>query len=378
MAIVTNVKSRLQLYMIYQKILKPIFFLFEPEFIHDRFVALGELLGRFSITRRIVRSFCLFEDPSLAVEVNGLKFQNPVGLAAGFDKDTRLTRIIPEVGFGFMEVGAVTELPFGGNAGRRLLRLPKDKALVVYYGLKNIGSEAIYEKASKLTFTIPTGLNIAKTNHADIKGEKAVEDYVNTYRLLSPYFAYSAINISCPNALDGSMFQDNPILLDKLLSDLSNEKKSSPVFLKISNHISDSAVDQVIAVVERYTFVDGFIIANLSKDRSNLNLQSPKELLDLLPNGGISGKPIQEKSDHLIRHVYSKIKGKYTIIGVGGIFTAEDAYRKIKAGASLVQLMTGLIYEGPLVIKKINKELARIVKRDGYKNISEAVGAGVN
>jgi dihydroorotate dehydrogenase len=357
----------------YENILKPIFFRFDPEHVHDFFVWFGEKLGNNSFGRWLVGIFCEYDNQALHTRVAGLNFKNPVGLAAGFDKDVRLTQIMPSVGFGFMEVGAITHHPFGGNKGRRLARLPEDKSLIVYYGLKNIGSEAIEKKLKQLQFKIPVGINIAKTNRMDIKGEKSAEDYAATYRMLAHYFAYVTLNISCPNAQDGCTFQD-PALLDELLAAIAKEKKVGPVFLKLSTHLTAQEVDDILAVVEKYSFVDGFVIGNLSKRRDILHLKSPPEKLNVIPRGGISGKPIKEISTNLIRHIYRKTKGKYTIIGLGGIFTAEDAYEKIKAGASLVQIITGLIYGGPQTVKKINKGLVALLARDGYAHISEAVG----
>jgi dihydroorotate dehydrogenase len=357
----------------YEKILKPIFFRFDPENVHDFFVWFGERLGSFSLGRWIVGVFCEYEDPTLHTQVAGLDFKNPIGLAAGFDKNVQLTQIMPSVGFGFMEVGAVTHHPYEGNAGRRLARLPDDKSLIVYYGLKNIGAEEIEKKLKHLQFKIPVGLNIAKTNRADIKGKLSVEDYAATYRNLARYFAYVTLNISCPNAQDGCTFQD-PILLDGLLAEIGKEKKVGPLFLKLSTHLTFEEVDAIIAVVEKYSFIDGFVMGNLSKRRDILHLVSPPEKLNVIPNGGISGKPVKQLSTNLIRHIYRKTNGKYAIIGLGGIFTAEDAYQKIKAGASLVQIITGLIYGGPQTVKKINKGLVALLKRDGYATISEAVG----
>ena len=213
------------------KLLKPIFFLFEPEFVHDRIVHLGQLLGRLSFTRELVGNICRFEHPSLHVKVAGIDFANPVGLAAGFDKDMYLTQILPEVGFGFMEVGSVTRLPFAGNPGRRLLRLPEDRSLIVYYGLKNIGAEAILKKREKLSFNFPVGLNIAKTNRPEITGESFVADYIATYRLLASKFDYTTINVSCPNASSGCLFQD-PILLDQLLATFAREPKGKTDFFE--------------------------------------------------------------------------------------------------------------------------------------------------
>lgn len=343
---------------------------------HDRFTALGAFLGKTQFGRFLVGSVCRYRHPALRTTVRGIRFENPIGLAAGFDKDANLTGIIPEVGFGFMEVGSVTYHPYGGNPGKHLARLPKDKSLIVYYGLKSIGADALRKKIQGMKFRTPTGLNIAKTNRADIKGERSVEDYVNTYRLLASYFSYTTVNISCPNAQDGCMFQE-PKMLDALLAALAKEQKRNPVFLKISNHLTHHEVDAVLDVVKKYDFVDGFIIANLSKKRDMLSLASSREELDAIPEGGISGAPIKDISNDLIRHVYARTKGTYTIIGVGGVASAEDAYEKIKAGASLIELITGMIYEGPMLIGRINRGLVKLLKRDGFKTISEAVGSGI-
>ena len=320
----------------YGSLLKPILFLFAPEFMHDSFVWIGEVLGKFAPGRAIVRATCDYEHPALATKVAGIDFKNPIGLGAGFDKDIRLTKIIPSVGFGFMEVGSVTHFPYGGNPGTRLVRLPDDRSIVVYYGLKNIGAEAIQKKLPKiLPFDIPVGLSIAKTNRADIKGERSTEDYVMTYRILAEYFTYTTINVSCPNAQDGCLFQD-PRLLNDLLAAFSKEKKVTPIFLKISNDLSISEVDEILAVTGKYSFVDGFVIGNLAKRRDGLQLKSSSARLNIIPKGGISGTPIKDFSTNLIRHIYQKTNGKYALIGMGGVFTAEDAYEKIKAGASLI------------------------------------------
>jgi dihydroorotate dehydrogenase len=357
----------------YKKILKPIFFRFDPELMHDLFTLIGAGLGSNPFTRRIVAAVCSYEHPSLATRVAGIDFKNPIGLGAGFDKDMQLTKIMPSVGFGFMEVGAITHLPYEGNPKPRLARLPEDQSLIVYYGLKNAGATTAEKRLKKMKFAFPIGINIAKTNRADIKGKKSVEDYVMTYRMLSHYFNYVTLNVSCPNAQDGILFQD-PVMLDTLLSAISKEKKECPVFLKISAHLSIEEVDAILAVVDRYSFVDGFVVSNLSKKRDILHLRSRKEKLDVVPEGGISGVPIKMLTTEMIRHMYKKTDGKYILIGLGGIFTAEDAYEKIKAGASLVQLVTGLIYEGPLMVKRVNRGLVALLARDGYATIADAVG----
>ncbi|MDE2018993.1 MAG: quinone-dependent dihydroorotate dehydrogenase [Patescibacteria group bacterium] len=374
----------------YESILKPIFFKFDPEKVHDFVGSIGETLGNFSLGRRLVAAFCRYEHPALQTTVRGIHFANPIGLGAGFDKEVHLTKIMPSVGFGFMEVGAITHLPYEGNSGKRLARLPKDQSLIVYYGLKNEGADAVERKMQSLSVSdfqqaanaraFPIGINIAKTNRADIKGDKSVEDYALTYRQLAQYFSYVTLNISCPNAADGCTFQ-NPWMLDSLLVAIAKEKKYGPVFLKISSHLTIKEVDDILAVVEKYNkniqLIDGFVVANLSKRRDILNLRSSAEQLNAIPEGGISGRPMRDLSTNIVRHIYEKTKGKYTLIGLGGVFTAEDAYEKIKAGASLVQMVTGLIYGGPMAVKRINKGLVRLLKQDGYRNISEAVGTEI-
>jgi len=361
----------------YEKILQPILFKFDPERMHILFVRIGKILGATRTGRFLIGLFCEFEHPALKTKVRGIDFKNPIGLAAGFDKDVEITKITSSVGFGFLEVGAITRYPYKGNPKPRAVRLLADQSLVISYGLKNRGAEEIEKRLRKLKFSVPVGINIAKTNDPKIKGSESIEDYLATYRTLSKYFAYVTLNVSCPNAGDGCLFQD-PSMLLKLLDAFSRESKTCPIFLKISSHLTEKELDEILLVVEKYPFVDGFVVGNLAKRRDLLNLISPREKLDLIPSGGISGRPIKELTTKMIRHIYRKTGGKYTIIGLGGIFTAEDAYEKIKAGASLVQVITGLIYRGPTVVKKINKGLVELFTRDGYKTIGEAVGKEVD
>ena len=361
----------------YDKILRPIFFWFEPERIHDFFAAVGELLGSNPLTRWMVSASCDYESPSLATRVAGIDFRNPVGLGAGFDKDVRLTKIMSSVGFGFMEVGAITHFPYEGNKGPRLARLPDDRSLIVNYGLKNYGAEAIRKKMEHLHPDMPVGVNIAKTNRADIKGEKSVEDYILSYKMLAPYFSYVTLNVSCPNAQDGCTFQD-PQMLDQLLAALTAELlvDASPIFLKISSHLSAPEVDAILDVVKKYPFVTGFVVSNLARRRDVLSLQSTADELGVIPAGGISGAPVKKLSTDMVHYIYKKTAGKYVLIGLGGVFTAEDAYEKIKAGASLVQMVTGLVYGGPMAVKRINRGLVKLLARDGYASVADAVGKG--
>lgn len=361
----------------YKSVIKPLFFRFDPERVHNTIVKTGKLLGTNPVTRGVVRGLFHFEDEMLRVNVAGLSFRNPLGLAAGFDKNAELTQIIPEVGFGFMEVGAVTFHESEGNKGRHLVRLPADQSIIVYYGLKNKGSAKILKKLEGKNFKIPVGVNIAKTNRDDIRDEKSLEDFVEGYRVLSQRFSYSTINISCPNVQDGCSFQDPGMLRDLLLG-ISRLPKHSPIFLKVGNDQTETTLHKILEVSESFgDLIDGYIVSNLAKDRTKLLLKSSPELLAKLPVGGISGKPISKHANDLIRFAFRELKGKKTIIGLGGVFTAQDAYEKIRSGSSLVQLLTGMIYEGPAVVKHIKKGLAKLLVQDGFKNVADAVGVDV-
>lgn len=351
----------------YKSILKPILFKQDPETVHNRFIRMGKLLGKFSITRGIVSLFCKYENPRLNVKIENVFFPNPVGLSAGFDKNAEITDIIGSVGFGFIEVGSITGEPCVGNPKPRLWRLPEDKGLAVYYGLANEGAEAISSKLKIKKLRITTGISIAKTNDPNIKGDESVNDYFKAYSLLKDIGDYVTINISCPNTGDGCSFQESD-LLEKLLKKI--DKPSKPCFLKISPDLPKSKVDKIISLVLKYKLT-GLVISNLKHNHDGL--KTPKEILNKT-KGGISGPITKKLSDDLISYVYEKTKGNLIIIGVGGIFSAEDAYQKIKNGATLVQLITGMIYEGPTLIKKINKDLIKLLDRDGFNNIQEAVG----
>lgn len=354
---------------LYRRILKPILFAFDPENVHDQFVNIGELLGDNAATRLITRAMFYFSHPSLATTVAGIRFENPVGLGAGFDKNARLCGILPDVGFGFAELGSFTGKPCAGNPRPRLWRLPKSKALAVYYGLKNDGADAISERMRSAQMRFPVGISAAKTNNKETADpDVAITDYchvIDRFRGIGDYFA---VNISCPNAFGGETFT-HPDLLDRLLTAV-DARADKPVFLKLAADLSEHQLDEILRACANHR-VDGFICSNLAKSRAN-----PAIIDANVPAvGGISGKPAQSLSDEQIRYLYRKTRGKYSIIGVGGIFNAEDAYRKIRLGASLVQLITGMIYEGPQLIGQINRDLVRLLRRDGFRTIGEAVGA---
>lgn len=357
---------------LYVNILKPVFFLFDPEDVHDLMTNTGVILGRFKLTKLATSLFFSYSHPSLEQEILGIKFSNPIGLAAGFDKEAILADILPSVGFGFVEVGSITGEPCKGNDRPRLWRLSKSEALVIYYGLKNAGSKAISSRLSGKKFDVPIGTSVAKTNSPDTCNmDGGIKDYVKAYRSFTKIGDYFTVNISCPNAFGGEPFTD-PIKLNALLSAIDEIKTDKPVFLKISPDLNDKQLKDVIEVCDRHK-VDGFISSNLTKKRDN-----PKIKDEIVPEkGGISGRVVEDLADEQIRKIYKMTGGKYVIMGCGGIFNAEDAYKKIRAGASLVQLITGMIFEGPQMIGDTNLGLVRLLERDGFKNISEAVGADI-
>jgi len=353
---------------IYNKILKPVFFKMDPEDVHNRITRLGKVMGSNFISRSFVKRLFYFQHNSLHTTVAGIKFSNPVGLAAGFDKNANLYNILPDVGFGFAELGSVTGEKCSGNPRPRLFRLPDDKSIIVNYGLYNKGCEVIYDKLKDVKFRIPIGISVAKTNSPDIKTtEEGIKDYRKAFVTMHSIGSYTTINLSCPNTSDGQTF-GYPENLDPLLKTLSKEKHLKPVFLKVKPDMTNSQFSEIIDIVEKHDWVNGFIIGNLTMDRNGL--KTPKEIIDKMsPKGGLSGLPTQQKSNNLIKFVHKN--SDKLIIGCGGIFSGEDAYEKLKNGAVLVQLVTGLIFEGPSVISKINRELVDIIQKKGYSNVSE-------
>ena len=358
------------MHFLYRYTLKPVLFRFDPEKVHDLFINIGKILGEYSTTRWISSFLWNYNNPSyLTQKVCNIEFKNPVGLSAGFDKNAVLNKLVPHIGFGFTEIGSVTGAPCSGNPKPRLWRLPKSKSLAVYYGLKNDGCEKIAQRLRQETCAIPLGINIAKTNDKNtVEEEAGIADYFKAYKSFSDIGDYVTINISCPNAFGGLPFTDS-LKLEALLKKIFSIPKIKPVFLKMAPDLTEEELDKILAIARKFP-VDGFVCTNLTKNRQNQNIMDEK-----IPElGGFSGKIVDDLSDNFIRHIYKKTGGKFTIIGAGGVFNADDAYRKIKAGASLIELITGMIFDGPQVMSDINLGLVKLLKRDGYRNISEAIG----
>ncbi len=371
------------LHGMYAWILKPIFFKFDPEFVHDVITSLGRALGVFSLTRWFTHVLFDYHNPMLEQTILGLKYRNPIGLAAGFDKNAQLTNILPSVGFGSVEVGSITGYPCAGNPKPRLWRLAASRGLLVYYGLKNNGCDAISKQLEKkhgqnkysqkkYKSSCILGTSVAMTNCADNNDiDTAVKDYEKAFRAFTTIGDYFTLNISCPNTQGGQPFI-KPEALERLLQKIDTIPTKKPIFIKLSADLTISEADAILDIVRKHR-VDGIICVNLTKKRNN-----PKILEKNIPTtGGVSGKPVQESSDKLLAHIYKREGKRFVLIGVGGIFSAGDAYRKIRLGASVLQMITGMIFEGPQVVSEINRGLVELLKRDGFLNISEAVGVDV-
>lgn len=341
----------------YRRFLRPLLFLFPPEFIHR--MASFLLLSFFRIpgTSALFKKHYQVRHPNLERNLFGLKFPNPVGIAAGFDKEARLYNALANFGFGFVEIGTVTPVGQKGNPRPRLFRLPKDKALINRMGFNNEGVEIFAKNLKKRHPKVIIGGNIGKNTATS--NEKAIHDYCRCFEVLFDLVDYFVINVSCPNikGLSGLQEKGNMLALLHAIQKINFSKpKQKPVLLKISPDLNESQLDDLLDIV-RETKLEGIVATNTSSKREQLSVNKKK--LERIGQGGLSGKPIQNKSIRSIKYIHQKSNGQIPIIGVGGIFTPDDALKAIQAGASLVQVYTGFIYTGPSIAKKINKHLIR-------------------
>ncbi|MFB6231461.1 MAG: quinone-dependent dihydroorotate dehydrogenase [Salinibacter sp.] len=364
------------------RFLRPLLFRLGPERAHDVSLQAAEVAQRVALP--LVKSQYRFEDERLKQRLWGATFPNPVGLAAGADKNARAVPFWEAVGFGFVEAGSVTAQPASGNPMPRAFRLREDQALVNRLGLNNDGAEAVVERLEegRTTRTCPLGVNVAKTPDPDVLGTAALDDYRTSFRQLRSEADYITLNVSCPNTHDGRTFED-PEALDELLAVIESEQKvpglAVPVLVKLSPPRSDQVLfdtrlEEILAVAKAHD-VDGFVATNTASDRRGV--QAPDERLAEIGEGGLSGPPLADRSTRLVRYLYQATNGDVPIIGVGGVRGAESAYAKIRAGASLVQLYTALVYEGPGLVREIKEGLVERLSEDGYASLAGAVGADV-
>lgn len=359
--------------VLYRTIVKPICFRFDPEDIHDAITSLGVFMGRFSLVRRALQWAFVYQNPRLKQIIAGIPFLNPVGLSAGFDKNVKLVSLLPSIGFGAAEFGSITLKPYGGNPKPRLVRLPKSKGIVVNYGLMNDGAEAIIPRFRADTNGMVVGVSIAKTNSTETATvEHGVEDYAQCLQLVKDAEVgdYYTLNVSCPNTFGGEPFTTKESLT-MLLERVQKIGATKPIFVKLPINLSMDDLDSLLRVCVQFC-VAGVIIGNLNKVRDPHVIHDP---VAYQVKGGISGKPTEDLSNACISYTHKHYGDSLYIIGLGGIFSAEDAYAKIRAGASLVQLITGMIFEGPQLIGEINAGLVKLLERDGFASIAEAVGS---
>jgi dihydroorotate dehydrogenase subfamily 2 len=338
----------------------------------------GHFLGRFGLSRGLFKIVFRYNNSNyLSQTINGVEFENPIGLSAGFDKNAMTIDILPSIGFAFAEIGSVTLKPSEGNPKPHYRRLKKSKSILVYAGLNNDGIKVFTERVksykSSNRSNMRLDISVAKTNSPDSCTEKSgIEDYIGSLKLIknSNIGDQITINISCPNAYGGEPFT-TPEKLDKLIKQVAKLKINKPIYLKMPIDQEWSLFKKLVDVAIKYN-ITGLKIGNLAKDRKKA------KLLDELPSdvpGNMSGKPTYDLSNELISNTYKYAGGKIIIVGVGGIFNAQDAYEKIKRGSNLLEIITGMIYEGPQIIGQINKELVELLKKDGYSHISQAIGS---
>jgi dihydroorotate dehydrogenase len=361
--------------VLYKNLIRPLLFLGDPEKTHEQTLA---LLAKIQPLEGVLeRLFCV-QDDRLRVELGPLTFPNPVGLAGGFDKNAVAVRTIAGFGFGFLEIGAVTALAQPGNPKPRLYRLPEDQALINRLGFNNEGATAIAERLARLRgngkpLKIPLGINIGRSKIVETKD--AVADFVSAFEKVYPYGDFFTLNVSSPNTPELRDLQERALLqgLLRAIQERNHQLSSrsghtpKPVLVKIAPDMDFGQADDIVGVAIGEK-ISGMIATNATAFLRETLASGSRE------PGGLSGKPLRALATSFVRHLYRAVGGKLPIIGVGGIFTAEDAYEKIKAGASAVQIYTGFVYEGPAAVKHINHGLIRLMEQDGFQSISEAVG----
>jgi len=337
----------------YKLLIRPILFLFDPEKVHYFTFSLVRFLTKIGFGG-IFRSLYQIKNSKLEREVFGIKFPNPVGLAAGFDKNAVLYKELSNFGFGFIEIGTVTPKGQIGNPKKRLFRLKEDQAIINRMGFNNEGVLAAVEKLKKRSLSGPEviiGGNIGKNTQT--LPENYTHDYLECFEALHPYVDYFVLNVSCPNVSSHAKLNDKDYL-EELIGAVQEKNKTyevqKPILLKIAPDLNNLQLDEIIELVAT-TKIDGIIASNTSITRGGLISENKKEM------GGLSGKPVSDKSTEVIRYLHKNSNGAFPIIGVGGIHSEKDALDKIEAGASLVQIFTGFIYEGPGLIKRINKAI---------------------
>ena len=362
--------------MVYRSLLRPILFRLPAETAHHLALSSLSLLKPHFVNRLVSQHLAI--SPFETLERFGLRFANPVGLAGGFDKDGVALQALAALGFGFIEAGTVTYHPQPGNPRPRLFRLPLDKALINRAGFNNAGAAAFAHNVENDRPACVLGVSIGKSKITPL--ENAVDDYLASFDLVYPVADYIAVNVSSPNTPQLRELQQSD-QLESLLSALKTRgselqvtykrNSSLPLLVKLSPDLNEDELTTIVDVVNRVG-IDGIIATNTTVTRDNL--VTPTERVSALGAGGLSGQPLKQISTRMIARLYQLTSGRLPLIGVGGIFTAHDAWEKISAGASLIQVYTGMIYQGPSIAHDINEGLAVILRREGFQRLDDAIG----
>jgi dihydroorotate dehydrogenase len=386
-------KLKLTLNNLYRQ-LRPFLFAGDAEKVHERMLSSVEFISKIPGFLPLLRKVFVEENPLLRTQLFDKTLNNPIGLAAGFDKDGRIHPALFALGFGFVEIGTVTPHPQKGNPRPRLFRLPEDQAVINRMGFNNQGAWKMAERLVAKTLKIKSadadlfevsgdypanissgmlGINIGKNKDTTL--ENATDDYVSALSTLHPFADYFTLNISSPNTKDLRNMQEKEALRSLLDSVCArrdeldrNHSRNTPLLVKLAPDLDEDALKNSVRVMQEFS-IQGVIATNTTVARPVLKSKYRTE------TGGLSGKPLQKRSTEMIRTLFAELGTDIPIIGVGGIFNGADAYEKIKAGAAAVQIYTALIYEGPGLVRKVKAELADLLERDGYKSVSEAVGA---
>jgi dihydroorotate dehydrogenase len=342
---------------VYKLLVRPLLFSFDPEWVHYFTLNALRLLNKIPFSSWLFRKIYSYQNSSLEKELFGIKFKNPVGLAAGFDKNGKYIKEMSNLGFGFIEIGTITPKPQPGNPKKRLFRVQNDLAIINRLGINNDGNILCAERLKKNNSDVVIGGNIGK--NTTTSNENADTDYIQNFEILHQYVDYFVLNVSCPNVSNFTKLQDVEFLR-KLIPQLkkinSSKPKKKPILIKISPDLNQDQLDETIDLILSEN-LDGIIATNTTTSRNNLKTNKSK--IEKIGNGGLSGEPLKNKSTEVIRYISKKTNGNLPIIGVGGIMNPKDALDKIKAGADLIQLYTGFIYEGPSIVKKINQYLSK-------------------
>ena len=348
------------------ELIRPWLFRQDPESIREQVMHLLAWLGQRGPGLELVRRLCTVQDRRLEVSAFGLRFPNPIGLAAGFDKNAVAVRSWAALGFGHVEIGSVTALPQPGNPRPRLFRLPQDQALINRMGFNNEGAQAVAARLAHLQETfgrppVPLGINLGKSKVTPL--EEAPQDYLQSLSQLWPYGDYFVLNVSSPNTPGLRALQDKDRLEELLAALTGFVQGQKPLLLKIAPDLSWEQIDEILALVEQYR-LSGLIATNITTARSGL--QTP-----INEDGGLSGKPLRARSLEVLKYLHARLQGRLPIVSVGGIFSAEDVWERLANGATLVQVYTGLVYEGTFLLKKLCRGLLRKMEREGIARLAQ-------